>query len=170
MKKTTLTTAVLATAFSLSAAATELELTYTKLWTYKHTTQGQVGEIPAYDSKTNTIWVAGIVGVDVVDVATGTLVQHIDVTPHGFVNGVAIHNGLAALAIEARSTPTEGDRRGLGSVLFYDTRTRSPIAGVNKIPVGSLPDMLTFTHDGRKLLVANEATPNRTADAPYVLI
>jgi hypothetical protein len=25
--------------------------------------------------------------------------------------------------------------------------------------VGALPDMLTFTPDGRKLLVANEATP-----------
>ena len=33
--------------------------------------------------------------------------------------------------------------------------------------VGSLPDMLTFTHDGRKLLVANEATPNAVADTPY---
>jgi hypothetical protein len=54
-------------------------------------------------------------------------------------------------------------------VLLYDTRTRAPIAGVNKIPVGSLPDMLTFTHDGRRLLVANEGTPNRTADANYVL-
>ncbi len=166
MKKTTLTTVILAAAFSMSAAAAELELTYTKLWTYKHTTQGQVGEIPAYDSKTNTIWVAGIVGVDVLDAETGTLVNqgHIDVTPHGFVNSVAIYNGLAALAIEA----TGGDRRNPGSVLLYDTRTRSPIAGVNKIPVGALPDMLTFTHDGRKLLVANEATPNLGADLPYI--
>ena len=30
-----------------------------------------------------------------------------------------------------------------------------------KSPVGALPDMLTFTHDGSKLLVANEGTPKR---------
>ena len=35
--------------------------------------------------------------------------------------------------------------------------------------MGALPDMLTFTHDGSKLLVANEATPNPVADAPYTL-
>jgi hypothetical protein len=168
MKTGILTTAILAAAFSTSATANELELKYTKLWTYKHTDPGQVGEIPAYDSKTNTIWVAGVVGVDVVNVETGMLVKHIDVTQHGFVNSVAIYNGLAALAIESKADETGGDRRLPGSVLLYDTRTRSPIAGVNEILVGSLPDMLTFTHDGRKLLVANEATPNLFADEPYI--
>ena len=84
----------------------------------------------------------------------GTLVEHIDVTGYGLVNSVAIHNGLAAFAIEAAP-----DRREPGVVVFYDTRTRLPIG--DPITVGALPDMLTFTHDGSKLLVANEATPNR---------
>ena len=39
--------------------------------------------------------------------------------------------------------------------------------GINRIPVGALPDMLVFTHDGSKLLVANEDTPNAVADTPY---
>ncbi len=108
---------------------------------------------------TNTIWVAGVVGVDVLDAATGTLIKHIDVTASGLINSVAVHNGLAALAIEAGAP----DRRRPGVVVFYDTVTRLPI-GV-PVTVGSLPDMLTFTHDGRELLVANEGTPNAVADA-----
>ena len=50
-------------------------------------------------------------------------------------------------------------------VVFYNTRTRFPIG--DAVTVGSLPDMLTFTHDGSRLLVANEATPNAVADTAY---
>jgi hypothetical protein len=146
------------------------ELTYSKVWTHAHATPGQGSEIPAFDPLTNTIWVAGIVGVDVLNANTGVLVTHIDVTAHGAVNSVAIHGGLAAFAVEAPSFSAacpSCDRRNPGKVLFYDTATTLPSAGVNEIQVGALPDMLTFTHNGRKLLVANEATPNRTADADY---
>ena len=136
-------------------------LAFTKVWTHGHATPGQVSEIPAYDPRTNTIWVAGVVGVDVLDAKTGTLVQHIDVTGYGLVNSVAIHDGLAALAIEAGAP----DRRRPGVVVFYNTRKRSPIG--DPVTVGSLPDMLTFTHDGRRLLVANEGTPNAVADTAY---
>ena len=151
-------------AVPLAAAPAKHSLSFTKLWTHGHTTPGQVSEIPAFDHKTNTIWVAGVVGVDVLDAAaTGALVEHIDVTGYGLVNSVAIHNGLAAFAIEAGPP----DRRLPGVVVFYDTRTRLPIG--DPVTVGALPDMLTFTHDGSKLLVANEATPNAVADTPYTL-
>ena len=138
-----------------SAIADKSALTFSKLWTYDHSvTPGQVSEIPAFDRKTDTLWVAGVVGVDVLDAATGALIEHIDTTAYGFVNSVAIRNGLAAFAIES-TTRTEP-----GVVLFYDTRTRTPSGGINPVTVGALPDMLTFTQDGRKLLVANEATPS----------
>jgi DNA-binding beta-propeller fold protein YncE len=148
-------------ALPVAAAPPERPLSFTKLWTHGHTTPGQVSEIPAFDRRTNTIWVAGVVGIDVLDGATGTLVEHIDVTGNGLVNSVAIHNGLAALAIEAGPP----DRRAAGVVVFYDTRTRLPVG--DPVTVGSLPDMLTFTHDGSKLLVANEGTPNAVADTAY---
>ena len=146
---------------SLAAAPADRSISLTRLWTYSHTTPGQVSEIPAFDPRTNTIWVAGVVGVDVLQGQTGVLVEHIDVTGHGLVNSVAIHNGLAAFAIEAGPP----DRRLPGVVVFYDTRTRLPIG--DPVTVGALPDMLTFTHDGSKLLVANEGTPNAVADTAY---
>jgi len=144
----------------VAAAPPDRPLTFTKLWTHSHTTPGQLSEIPAFDRRTNTVWVAGVVGVDVLNGETGALIKHIDVTGYGLVNSVAIHNGVAAFAIEAAP-----DRRKAGVVIFYDTRTRLPIG--DPVTVGSLPDMLTFTHDGSRLLVANEATPNAVADTAY---
>jgi DNA-binding beta-propeller fold protein YncE len=135
-------------------AAPGTALSFEKVWTYDHSPNpGQVSEIPAFDRKTNTLWVAGIVGVDVIDANTGKLVKHIDTTRFGQVNSVAIHDGLAAFAIEATT------RTSPGVVVFYDTKTRSLTPGVSIVPVGALPDMLTFTPDGRKVLVANEGTP-----------
>jgi hypothetical protein len=124
----------------------------TKAWSFNHSANaGQVSEIAAFDSNTNTIWVAGVVGVDVLNASNGSLVQHIDVTSFGSVNSVAIKNGVAAFAIE-NTTKTS-----LGTVQFYNTTTRANTGGVT---VGALPDMLTFTPDGTKLLVANEGTPS----------
>lgn len=149
----------LAVATLLAAApafADRPALSFDKLWTHAHAaTPGMLAEIPAFDRKTTTLWVAGVVGVDVIDADTGVRIEHIDVRAYGSVNSVAIHNGIAAFAIESvsRSSP--------GVVLLYDTRTRQPSAGINVISVGALPDMLTFTPDGSRLLVANEGTPDR---------
>ena len=150
-------------AIPVAAAPEKRSLSFERVWTHVHTTEDLIAEIPAYDSKTSTIWVSGGVGIDVLDAAAGTFIEHIDVTGYGLVNSVTIHNGLAALAIEAAP-----DRREPGVVVFYDTRTRQPIG--DPVTVGALPDMLTFTHDGSKLLVANEATPNPRADDPYTLL
>jgi hypothetical protein len=175
MKKTALYVALFGSTLSAGALAGPQTVSFDLLWTHEHETAGQFSEIPAFDPLTNTVWVAGVIGVDVLDATTGELVQHIDVTAHGFVNSVAIHDGLAAFAVESASTPptsttpAQGDRRLPGKVLFYDTATRTPSSGVSEIGVGSLPDMLTFTHDGSRLLVANEGTPNQSVDQPYLL-
>jgi hypothetical protein len=156
----------------VNAKSGEPTLIATWLWTHKHAAP-QLSEIPAFEQRTNTIWVVGVVGVDILDADTGALIDHIDVTADGAVNSVAIRNGLAALAIEAPSqsaTCPSCDRRGPGKVLFYDTQTRELAEGVNEIGVGSLPDMLVFTHDGTKLLVANEGTPNVAADTAYLAV
>lgn len=126
-----------------------------KSWTFQHAASGGfLSEIVSFDSITQTLWVAGVSGVDILDAASGSFLQRIDVTPFGAVNSVAVHNGIAALAIENTT-----DRTQPGVVKLFDTTTRSLAAGTNTITVGALPDMLAFTKDGSKLLVANEASP-----------
>jgi len=49
------------------------------------------------------------------------------------------------------------DRTSPGFVTFHDTRRR---VRTGYVTVGALPDMLAFSHDGSKLLVANEGTPD----------
>lgn len=124
-----------------------------KLWTFEHgagtSVAGQTSEILAFDSLNNELWVAGLKGVDILNAATGSFVQHIDTTAFGELNSVAIRNGVAAFAIAA---PIKTDA---GSVLTYDTTSRS---FQQSYLVGALPDMVTFTADGR-IMTANEGEP-----------
>jgi DNA-binding beta-propeller fold protein YncE len=71
-------------------------------------------------------------------------------TAPGLPNSVAVNNGLVAVAVE------DAVKTNPGKVLFFDTDGTS----LGEITVGSLPDMLTFTADGNRVLVANEGEPN----------
>jgi DNA-binding beta-propeller fold protein YncE len=157
MKKTAIS-ALVATLFVPSIVSADTTFSgLVKSWTYSHALSGvagQVSEISAFDSATNTLWVAGIVGVDVLNASNGSLIQHIDTSMYGSINSVAIKNGIAAFAIES-SVKTNP-----GVVKLFNTTSRSLASGTNSINVGALPDMLTFTADGSKLLVANEGTPS----------
>ena len=147
MKKHLITTLVVSIfAPTVVFAASPID-SITKEWTYSHINSGvagQIAEISAYDAITNTIWVAGVVGVDVLNATNGSLVQHINTSSFGSINSLAINNGLAAFAIEStvRTNP--------GIVQFYDTSSRALASGINSVTVGALPDMVTFTPDGTK--------------------
>lgn len=151
MKKNLLAAAIAAALIPVTASAAGPLSSITKEWTYTHNmASGQTSEIPAFDAATNTLWVVGVVGMDVLNASNGSLIQHIDTTAFGSINSVAIYNGVAAAAIESST------RTNPGSVQFFNTTTRANTGGV---AVGALPDMLTFTPNGSKLLVANEGTP-----------
>jgi DNA-binding beta-propeller fold protein YncE len=124
----------------------------TTAWTHGHAGSGYLAEIASFDSLSKTVWVAGVAGVDVLNATTGAFVSRIDTTAFGSINSVAIHNGIAAFAIE------NSTRSNNGVVVLYDTVSRTQLGGA--ISVGALPDMLTFTPDGSRLLVANEGTPD----------
>ena len=130
-------------------------------WTQTHGGSFQ-SEIVTFESASRTLWVSGPNGIDVLSAATGSRLSFIDTRAWGGLNSVAIHGGIAALAFENAS-----DRRNPGQVVLFDTTTRALLAGSSPITVGALPDMLTFTPDGRRLLVANEGTPNLSADQAY---
>lgn len=152
--KSRLITALVTTMFLPQLAlADDVIESISKSWTFSHASTGVTSEISAFDSVSNTLWVAGVVGVDVLNMADGSLVQHINTTSFGNINSIAIHNGVAAFAIESTTITNSG------IVQFYDTTTRSLTGGTNTLTVGALPDMLTFSKDGSKLLVANEGTP-----------
>ncbi|WP_374340430.1 choice-of-anchor I family protein [Methyloversatilis sp.] len=128
-------------------------VSWEKLWTFTHgaatSVAGQTSEIVAFDSLNNELWVAGLKGVDILNASTGSFVQHIDTTAWGELNSVAISNGVAAFAIAA---PV---KTNAGTVLTYNTTSRSQL---NSYLVGALPDMVTFTPDGR-IMTANEGEP-----------
>jgi len=156
MKNTMIAALVGALFIPTIASADTTFASLAKEWTYSHAltgAAGQTAEISAFDSVTNSLWVAGVAGVDVLNATNGSLIQHIDTTSFGSINSVAIHNGVAAFAMESTT------RTDAGTIRFFDTTTRALSTGINSVTVGALPDMITFTKDGSKLLVANEASP-----------
>ncbi|UII28656.1 choice-of-anchor I family protein [Fulvivirga maritima] len=119
-------------------------------------------EISAFDPSTNRLFVVNNAEdsrIDVVDFsnpASLEFITSIDVTPYGGgVNSVAVKDGYLAAAIEA------DDKQADGNVVIFNTSDYNLAALVT---VGALPDMVTFTPDGRYVLSANEGEPNDDYD------
>ena len=116
-------------------------------------------EITAYDPRTMKLFVVNNAGekssVDVVDLEDPTspmLITSIDITPYGAgVNSVAVSKELLAAAVESDEVDAPG------SVVFFDTEDLSE---VEVVTAGALPDMVTFSPNGRFALVANEGEPS----------
>ncbi|MEW6428814.1 MAG: choice-of-anchor I family protein [Thermodesulfobacteriota bacterium] len=113
-------------------------------------------EIPAHDPKSQRLFVTnGAEGkidiIDMADPANPVLVKQVDLAGFGkAATSVAVHRGLVAAAV------VNTDRQQNGQVVFMDTDGNV----INHLTVGALPDMLTFTPNGRYLLVANEGEPS----------
>nr|WP_232824812.1 choice-of-anchor I family protein [Algibacillus agarilyticus] len=73
----------------------------------------------------------------------------------GDANSIAISDELEILAV-AMAAPTKSDA---GSIAFYDISGAAP-AFIKNVTVGSLPDMVAFSPDSSKVVVANEGEPN----------
>lgn len=151
-------TTLAAAAMAAAAAAQAAPLSLDRVWTYQHAltgVAGQTAEIVSFDALSGSLWVVGIKGVDVLDARSGSLLQHLDTSAFGEANSVAIFGGTAAVAVAA-ATKTDP-----GSVRFYDTLSRS---FTGQVGVGALPDMVAFSPDGSRLLVANEGEPSALVD------
>ncbi len=96
--------------------------------------------------------------VDILDASDPeniSLITQIDLADFGDgANSVDVSNGVVAVAVQA----DEVDQNGL--VIFMDS------AGtvISSVTVGVLPDMVTFSPDGMKVLTANEGEPNDDYD------
>lgn len=84
--------------------------------------------------------------------ASPQLITSVNMAPYGGMTSIAVKQGLVAVA-----SPNANEQLP-GSVVFFDTLGNFKA----QVTVGALPDMLTFTPDGLKLLVANEGQPNTT--------
>jgi len=142
------------------AEATPQSLTLSKIGGFTHTGGATSAEISAYDPASKRLFVVNGAQrtVDVLSLADPTapaLVATIlatDLWPDaGGVNSVDTRGGMVALAIEA-ATKTNNGRMVL--------LRAADLVEIARAEVGALPDMLTFTPDGRKILVANEGEPN----------
>ncbi|MFD2725371.1 choice-of-anchor I family protein [Hyunsoonleella rubra] len=121
-----------------------------------------VPEISAYDAQTQTVFSTNseakeVEVIDISDVGNPEMKMSIDVTAYGGnVNSVACKNGYLAIAIEAE------DKQANGNVVVFKTDDLlTPYADVT---AGALPDMVTFTPDGKYILSANEGEPNDDYD------
>lgn len=114
-------------------------------------------EIVTYDARTQRVFVvnANAATVDVLslaDPANPEKIAEVDVSLYGAVaNSVAVSGGVLAVAVEAQV------KQDPGVVVFIDV---SSLDLVDVKEVGALPDAVTFSSDGRYLLVANEGEPN----------
>ena len=120
-------------------------------------------EIIAHDELSSTIYVTSGDGIQLVDYGNGGVPEFIKlVDPQaltGEVNNsevthVTVHNGLVAISVP------NADEQLPGDVIFLDSSGNF----LSVVEVGALPDMLVFTPDGTKVLVANEGEPGGGSD------
>jgi 2',3'-cyclic-nucleotide 2'-phosphodiesterase/3'-nucleotidase/5'-nucleotidase len=123
-------------------------LHYDVLWRYR--APSGACEIAAYSTATQQLFATVGGGVDVVSVRSGARVGEIAV-PAGFhATSVACADDVVAVAWAA------DDKLKRGRITFYDAANLAEVASNT---AGFLPDMITFTPDGKSLLAANEGEP-----------
>jgi hypothetical protein len=181
LMRTTLAVAIAASLSSAPAWAEPPAKTLTLQWlgTYESGLFDEGGaEITAYEPSTQRAFVvnSGDGVVDVLDLSDPSNPTLIDIDPStldvdsvdvaddldseglaaGGANSVAVRDGVLAVAVE------NDVKQAPGWVAFYNTADLSALAGYAE--VGALPDMVTFSEDGRYVLTANEGEPNDDYD------
>jgi 2',3'-cyclic-nucleotide 2'-phosphodiesterase (5'-nucleotidase family) len=115
-------------------------------------------EISAYDPASKRMFVlngadTSFKVVDVKNPANPQLIRSISIRPYGFdLTSIACNGGIVAISVIDSLGKTEN-----GKVVFFSASTLNYI---KQVDVGANPDMLTFTPNGMKVLVANEGEPN----------
>ncbi len=116
---------------------------------------GGSAEIVAFDSGSGRLFVVNStqVKLEIITINPSAVISKlktIDMSTYGSgIQSVAVYNGLVAAAVDVADF-------GNGKVVFFNTDGDF----LKEVTVGNLPDMLTFTPDGKRLLVANEGQPN----------
>lgn len=112
-------------------------------------------EISAYDPTTKMLYVTSSEKkqVEIFDISDLNSPKSVGILSSGNAspNSVSAYKGKLAIAFENE------DKQQNGNILVYDGKTSNLL---NSYTVGALPDMVTFSPNGRYILVANEGEPN----------
>lgn len=112
-------------------------------------------EIVVHDPATQRLFTISSI-TDVFDIinfsnpTSPTVVNTINMAPYGGITSIAVKNGIIAAA-----SPNTNPQLN-GSVVFFDINGNF----LKQVTVGALPDMITFSPDGTKVMTANEGEPN----------
>lgn len=116
-------------------------------------------EISAYCEKTKRLFTvnnSGVNQIDIIDITDPTKptkIGKIDLTSYeGAANSVSVFDGKLAVALESTA-----NKQGNGKVVVFNT---SDYSLIKQVTVGALPDMITFSPDGKYIMTANEGEPN----------
>ncbi|PWB22933.1 choice-of-anchor I family protein [Flavobacterium sp. HTF] len=116
-------------------------------------------EISAYCEKTKRLFTvnnSGVNQIDVIDITDPTKpakIGKIDLAAYeGAANSVSVFDGKLAVALESTV-----NKQGNGKVAVFNT---SDYSLIKQVTVGTLPDMITFSPDGKFIMTANEGEPN----------
>lgn len=112
-------------------------------------------EIVVHDPQTQRLFSSSAIAgyLDIIDFSNPlapTVIHSINMNPYGGITSVAVKNGIVAVA------SPNADETQNGSVVFFDSHG----AFQKQVTVGALPDNISFTSDGLKVLTANEGQPN----------
>jgi DNA-binding beta-propeller fold protein YncE len=114
-------------------------------------------EISAFDPASKRLFVVNgesdrLEVLSIADPTKPAKVGQVDLSRYGVTpNSVAIHKGVAAVAMTGK------DPQGPGRVVFLNAKTLKVLSDVE---VGAMPDMVTFTPDGTRVLTADEGEPD----------
>lgn len=107
-------------------------------------------EISAFDPKNDKLFVVNVESTQISVFDISDLNSPIEKTPitisSGAPNSVAVSKGRLAIALEADV------KQNLGLIKVYDTET---LIMLNSYQVGALPDMVTFSPNGKYIVSAN---------------
>ena len=151
-----------------ASSPTPKTLELAKIGGFAHQGGESSAEITAYDPLSKRLFVVNgaLASLDVLDLSNPADPKLITTVPAsrfgaelGGINSVAVHQGVVALAVEAKTKTNPG-------LVAWLRASDLQLLGTDT--VGALPDMLTFTPDGRHLLVANEGEPSSYGQADSV--
>lgn len=137
----------------------DIELIYKK--SFDPSATGSTCEIVVYDSASRQLFATSAIEnrfdiINFTNPVSPVTTKSVSMASYGNITSIAVRNGI--LAVASPNPTTEID----GKVVFFNLNGDF----IKEVTVGNLPDMITFSPDGKFVMTANEGQPtvNYSAD------